>query len=84
MMKMMGSDGIERDLDEHYDCISDVKEDPTGARQAIQDLWAEIERLRVELRHCINELRSDTSRAPHRIRRAALAEKVLHKKEPAK
>ena len=41
----------------------------------------EIERLRVELRHCINELRSDTSRAPHRIRRAALAEKVLHKKE---
>ena len=41
----------------------------------------EIERLRVELRHCINELRSDTSRPPHRIRRAAVAEKVLHKKE---
>ena len=45
MMKMMGSDGIERDLDEHYGCISDVKDDPTGARLAIQDLWAEIERL---------------------------------------
>ena len=41
----------------------------------------EIERLRVELRHCINELRSDTSRPPHRIRRAALAEKALHEKE---
>ena len=44
----------------------------------------EIERLRVELRHCINELRSDTSRPPHRIRRAALAEKALPKTEPAK
>jgi hypothetical protein len=42
-----------------------------------------IERLSVELRHCINELRSGTSRPPHRIRRAALAEKVLHKKEPS-
>jgi hypothetical protein len=45
MMKIMGSDGIERDINEHYDCISDVKDDPTGARLAIQDLWAEIERL---------------------------------------
>ena len=50
MMKMMGSDGIERDIDEHYDCVSGVKEDPFGAHQAIQDLWADTERLRWQLR----------------------------------
>jgi hypothetical protein len=49
MMKVMGSDGMERDLDEHYNTILDVKEDPFGAHEAIQNLWAENAKLRAAL-----------------------------------
>ena len=51
MTKRMGTDGVERDLDEHYENTSDVSEDPTGARDAIQVLWAERVRLLNEMSH---------------------------------
>lgn len=43
-----GPDGITRGLDEHYDAIGDVEQDPTGAWLAIQNLWSERERLTAE------------------------------------
>jgi hypothetical protein len=51
MMKRMGTDGIERDLDEHYDHMSDVRDDPTGACDAIQVLWLERMRLLAAMAH---------------------------------
>ena len=44
-----------------------------------QEAASEIEFLRVELTHCINELRSDNSQPIHRKRRAALAMRALPK-----
>ena len=38
----LGPDGIRRSYDEHYDTMMDVKEDPTGAWQAIQKQAARI------------------------------------------
>tara|TARA_R110000764_G_scaffold32485_2_gene73553 strand:- start:109 stop:390 length:282 start_codon:yes stop_codon:yes gene_type:complete len=46
MSRAMGTDGAWRNIDEHYDQMSDVQEDPHGAHAAIQNLWAENERLR--------------------------------------
>lgn len=45
MMNIEGPDGITRGLDEYYDTPSDVEQDPYGSHKAIQDLWAERERL---------------------------------------
>ena len=45
MMEEVGTDGISRGLDEHYNQPSDVSADPYGAWQAIQNLWLERERL---------------------------------------
>ena len=39
-------DGITRPLDEHYDGMRDVEQDAYGAWLAIQNLSAEVERLR--------------------------------------
>jgi len=50
-MKVMGPDGIERDLNEHYDTMMDVEQDPFGAHEAIQNLWDERERLRAAMVH---------------------------------
>ena len=36
-----GVDGIIRGLDEHYDSMEDVRQDPYGAWLAIQNLWSE-------------------------------------------
>jgi|TARA_R110000851_G_C12734950_1_gene530175 hypothetical protein len=58
MMKRMGTDGIERDLDEHYDHMSDVRDDPTGACDAIQVLWLE----RMRLLAVLEEVRSDSKK----------------------
>lgn len=57
-----GPDGITRGLDEHYDNLRDVEQDPTGARLAIQNLWAERERLTAErdaLAEALRELREE-------------------------
>jgi hypothetical protein len=35
-MTVCGADGISRNYDEHYDCQSEVEEDPYGAWDAIQ------------------------------------------------
>ena len=45
----LGPDGIRRSYDEHYDTMMDVKEDPTGAWQAIQKQAARIEELEAKL-----------------------------------
>ena len=39
MKKVLGTDGLMRDLDEHYISMNDVSEDPHGAWEAIQLLW---------------------------------------------
>tara|TARA_R110000824_G_scaffold371199_1_gene560881 strand:+ start:684 stop:845 length:162 start_codon:yes stop_codon:yes gene_type:complete len=39
----------DRPLDEVYDTVMDVEQNPMGAWQAIQQLVAEVERLRKEL-----------------------------------
>ena len=44
-LTVLGPDGIRRSYDEHYDTMMDVKEDPTGAWQAIQKQAARIEEL---------------------------------------
>jgi hypothetical protein len=43
-----GNDGITRTLDEHYDCQSDVEQDPYGAWLAIQNLSARLEAVEAE------------------------------------
>ena len=43
-----GPDGIVRSLDEHYDTMMDVEQDPTGAFMAIQAQAARIAELEAE------------------------------------
>jgi hypothetical protein len=45
----VGVDGIPRSLDEHYDTLSDVEQDPCGAHKAIQDQAARIKELEAQL-----------------------------------
>ena len=49
------TDGITRGLDEHYDTIKDVEQDPYGALEAIQDLWVERDKLREALETVVKE-----------------------------
>ena len=44
-LTMLGPDGIRRSYDEHYDTMMEVKQDPTGAHQAIQRQHDHIEQL---------------------------------------
>ena len=55
-LEVTGSDGVRRSLDEHYDCLRDVQQDPCGAHCAIHaqamriaELEAENARLREAL-----------------------------------
>ncbi len=48
-LKVKSPDGILRSYDEHYDTMMDVKQDPTGAWQAIQKQHDRIEELEAKL-----------------------------------
>ena len=48
-LKVQGIDGVWRAYDEHFDCMSDVKDDPHGAWEAIQKQHARIEALQAQL-----------------------------------
>ena len=49
-LTMLGPDGIRRNYDEHYDTMMDVKQDPTGAWQAIQMQHYRIQKLEMLLK----------------------------------
>jgi hypothetical protein len=44
-LTVLGTDGIRRSYDEHYDTMMDVEQDPTGAFFAIQEQADRIEKL---------------------------------------
>jgi hypothetical protein len=63
MEKVLGTDGLMRDLDEHYICMNDVSEDPHGAWEAIQLLWekkVELETQAVVFRESIRKATLDS------------------------
>jgi hypothetical protein len=76
MMKAIGPDGIERDIDEHYDTMSDVQEDPFGAHEAIQNLWAENASLRDALQAMRGVFDTPIARRKHGGEYAAEARKL--------
>jgi len=53
-----GIDGVIRGLDEHYDDMNDVRQDPYGAWLAIQNQHAEIERLRAANASALERLKA--------------------------
>jgi uncharacterized coiled-coil protein SlyX len=48
-LTLLGTDGIRRSYDEHYDTMMDVEQDPTGAFFAIQKQADRIEELEAKL-----------------------------------
>jgi len=54
-LEVLGSDGIRRTYDEHYDTMMDVEQDPTGAWQAIHNQHDRIEELEDKLDWVITE-----------------------------
>ena len=60
MKKVLGTDGLMRDLDEHYISMNDVSEDPHGAWEAIQLLWEEKVELEAALSRVANARTYDT------------------------
>jgi len=67
-------DGITRSLDEHYDTLSDVEQDPCGAHKAIQDQAARIKELEEQVkdeRRCL-EAWFDTRELAHEAIDAAV------------
>ena len=55
-LTMLGTDGIRRSYDEHYDTMMDVEEDPTGAFFAIQKQAYHIEELEAKLEKAVGAL----------------------------
>ncbi|MDB4378672.1 hypothetical protein N9Z41_02770 [bacterium] len=59
-LTVLGTDGIRRSYDEHYDTMMDVEQDPTGAFFAIQKQAYRIEKLVAENK-LLNSLVADAA-----------------------